>query len=429
MEIETPILSQVVSKLDDTKLTTTASSSNNINIIDDYNRNNLHNNNNTNNSGWTSETILDILYTLSNWLRGIESKPFNEEEYKEKEKELWKDWEWILSTTEEFVLKQNQLESVKVLDELDKIKKTASNLKLKPLFIKKAAEVLKSKSSSDIEILKTSLDSNKRSAVLSTVINTMEEQWLQYIKDRFFYEETKITNFTQQDNQSELVSIIELAEEGWEETSSSSVNQSNIPTTTSTTTNNNNNDEEETKELKYDSTTEDMIVLNKNINRITWEQFFENFKDQQYSKGINGRMKEVGWIASHGFDGSLNSRVIGDITWSIWNTLNTAIKQIRELSQEEHNELIEKVAMLQPLLVNIWLNTKLNSRIGVKNEGIVVEKWKKEESNKKKKILELKKSGLLERYSGEKTIVLAHERKEISSLRTTLEQKLKLRYK
>jgi len=355
-------------------------------------------------SSWTPD-IFGIITSLTNWLKGIqESKDIDEEESKDRELELWKDWEWVLSATEEFLLKQNQTENAKVLGELDTLKKTASNLKLKPLFINRAAQILNEYSTQDLNTLKLSMDSNKRLGVITTVINTLQSEWLDFIKENYFQEETN-------SNSNSTNEPIELAEDGWDD--STSINEKM---------------DEETKELrKIDSSTSDMIVLNKNINKITWEQFNDNFKGSKYSKGIYGRMKDIGWQASHGIDGSLNSRVVGDITWSIWNTLNSAIKQIREPTTEESNDLIDTICLLQPILIKTWINTKKNSRIGAQNEGLVVEKWKTEESNRKKKILELKKSGQLDRYNPSKVKILDHERKEISSIRSNLEKKLKLK--
>ncbi|GAM19997.1 hypothetical protein SAMD00019534_031720, partial [Acytostelium subglobosum LB1] len=400
--------------------------------ISSHHRDDLH---------WSSD-VLSILFSLTNWLRGIEEKHFDEEEYKEKEKELWKEWEWVLSTTEEFILKQNQLESEKVLGELNNLKKTASNLKMKPTFIRRANDILKPLSDEQLDELRSPLDSNKRSAVISTVINTMESQWLKYIKDRFFHDEILGLNGYESE---------ELPEDGWIDSSavhdedslssspSSSTSSSSSSSSSSSTSSlhealNFSDRPSEDTEIKHslrleNTSFDDIIILNKNINRITWSQFYETFKGQKYSKGITSRMKDIGFQASHGVDGTLNSRILGDITWSIWNTLNTALKQIRDLTVEESNELVDIVNLLQPVLLELWLNTKINSKVGAKNEGIVVEKWKKDEISRKKKILELKRAGKLDRYTGEKTIVMAHERREISSLRTTLEKKLKLKSK
>ncbi|KAF2071627.1 hypothetical protein CYY_007053 [Polysphondylium violaceum] len=361
-------------------------------------------------SSWTPD-IFGIITSLTNWLKGIENKEIDEQENKEKELELWRDWEWVLSVTEEFLLKQNQTENAKVLGELDTLKKTASNLKLKPLFINRAAQILNEYTTQDLNTLKLSMDSNKRLGVITTVINTLQPEWLEFIKENYFQEETNSSSIYNNDSPT-----IELAEEGWDDSTATTATNEKI--------------DQETKELRtIDSSTSDMIVLNKNINKITWEQFNDNFKGSKYQKGIYGRMKDIGWQASHGVDGSLNSRVVGDITWSIWNTLNSAIKQIREPTMEESNDLIETICLLQPILIKTWVNTKKNSRIGAQNEGIVVEKWKTEESNRKKKILELKKSGQLDRYNPSKVKILDHERKEISSIRSNLEKKLKLRQK
>ncbi|EGC28230.1 hypothetical protein DICPUDRAFT_160503 [Dictyostelium purpureum] len=382
-----------------------------------------------NGSQWTPD-IFKIISSLTNWLKGIEENKVSEEEYKLKEIELWNDWEWILSTTEEFLIKQNKTDNSKILNELDTLKKAASNLKVKPFFTERAVKELKKDkfTKEELSLLKSSpLDPNKRLGVITTVINTFEEQWLEFIKQTFFSDEIEsnnnsldsidnnINNINNDSNNSgekcfnkfENDIMVESekkkdesVDEGWED---------NLNNSTSGT--NKNINIEETKEVrKWDSFTSDMVVFKKNINKITWDQFLENFKGSKYSKGVHGRMKDLGWQASHGVDGSLNSRVMGDITWSIWNTLQSAVKQIRDLTLEEPNDLIDK-----------------NSRIGVKNEGIVVEKWKQEETKKKKKIMEMKKSGLLDKYNPEKVKILDHERKEISQIRSNLEKKLKLR--
>ncbi|KYQ96778.1 hypothetical protein DLAC_04078 [Tieghemostelium lacteum] len=426
--------------------------------------------------------IKGIIYSLSNWLRGIEEKEFDPEEYREREKDLWTDWEWILSTTEEFLLKQNQSETQKVLGELDTLKKTASNLKIKPIFINRASEIIKTLSEQDLETLRQSLDSSKRLGVINTVINQMESQWLNYIQDQYFKNEINsshsfnspslnafsppvlkglenlninsksqpspsstsninTSNNTvdqqqqQSNNQIESLSI----EEGWEENNlKSPLFKSskpappilkNVIVSSEQQHENKDSNSSNSKGLNDSSSSiaADMIVLNKNINKITWDQFLENFRGQKYQKGLHTRMKDIGWQASHGVDGTLNARVMGDISWSIWNTLCTGLKQIREITYDEQIQLTEKVNVMQPLLIQIWINTIRNSSLGSKNEGLVVEKWKEQEITHKLKIQELKRSGKLDKYSPEKIKILDHEKKEISSIRSTLEQKLKLK--
>ncbi|KAM9960303.1 hypothetical protein ACTFIW_009432 [Dictyostelium discoideum] len=446
------------------------------------------------NGSWTPEIFNSLISSLTNWLKGIEENKVSEEEYKIRESELWLDWEWILSTTEEFLIKQNQTENARVLGELDILKRAASNLKVKPIFINRANLILKEQlfEQQDIDLLSTSpLDPNKRLGIITTIINTLEVEWLNYIKQKYFYDDNnnnnnkitdnnnnnnnKITDNNNNNNNNNnnedindknddntesttTTTQFELAEDGWEDNLNNSVNSTSSNISNSNNNNNNNNnsnnlikEEEEEEEEKEDydfgensninfeetkevrkidnSTIDDMIVLKKNINKITWEQFMDNFKGSKYSKGVHGRMKDLGWQASHGVDGSLNSRVIGDVTWSIWNTLSSAVKSIREVTTEESNELIDIVCLLQPMLVRMWLDTIKNSRIGVMNEGIVVAQWKQEESKKKKKQLELKKSGKLDKYTNEKVKVLDHERKEISQIRLNLEKKLKLKVK
>ncbi|KAK5575597.1 hypothetical protein RB653_006730 [Dictyostelium firmibasis] len=414
-------------------------------------------------NSWTPEIFSSLISSLANWLKGIEENKVTEEEYKFRENELWNDWEWILSTTEEFLIKQNQTENARVLGELDILKRAASNLKVKPIFINRANRVLKEQFSQqqDIDLLSTSpLDPNKRLGIITTIINTLEVEWLNYIKQKYFYDDDDTENNKNDDindnknnyennNTESTTTQFELAEDGWEDNLNNSVNSTSSSNSNSTTNNNNNKNEnnnnnndkedntfensninlEETKEVRKIDTIDDMIVLKKNINKITWEQFMENFKGSKYSKGVHGRMKDLGWQASHGVDGSLNSRVIGDVTWSIWNTLSSAVKSVREITTEESNELIDIICLLQPMLVKMWLDTIKNSRIGVMNEGIVVAQWKQEESKKKKKQLELKKSGKLDKYTNEKVKILDHERKEISQIRLNLEKKLKLKVK
>lgn len=81
------------------------------------------------------------------------------------------------------------------------------------------------------------------------------------------------------------------------------------------------------------------------------------------STGVVGGMKETGWQASHGpGDSGLTHSVLGDITWAFWKTVNSSLRWSldRELTPEESNALVERMAVCQAKLVDLWLTTVNN---------------------------------------------------------------------
>jgi len=132
-----------------------------------------------------------------------------------------------------------------------------------------------------------------------------------------------------------------------------------------------------------------------------WSYFEHSYSEQQYSKNTVGILREVGWQASHGYNGTLNPRVLADITWSIWNALRGSIRGAleRELTKEELTTIAERVCLIQTSLVHLWLETVHISKGGREREGLLVRKWQQEAASETSRLAELRASGRVdERY-------------------------------
>jgi len=135
----------------------------------------------------------------------------------------------------------------------------------------------------------------------------------------------------------------------------------------------------------------------------TWARYEHSFREQQYSKNTVGILREVGWQASHGYNGTINPKVLADVTWSIWNALRGSIRGVldRDLTVDELTSIAEKVCMIQAPLVQLWLETVQNSKGGRAREGLLVQKWQKEAECAVSRIATLRANGQIDgKYEG-----------------------------
>eukprot|EP01113_Clastostelium_recurvatum_P046026 TRINITY_DN8004_c0_g1_i1.p1 TRINITY_DN8004_c0_g1~~TRINITY_DN8004_c0_g1_i1.p1 ORF type:complete len:217 (-),score=12.78 TRINITY_DN8004_c0_g1_i1:65-715(-) len=195
-------------------------------------------------SGWFSWLGYYLFPSTSSSITPPPSPPANLDD--------WSEWEWVLSRTEEFLVKQSQVEIAKTLCELDSLR-ASPHLKIKPIFLKGAMETILSLRPEDRAELHHSLDSSKRSKVITDIVRQFGDEWREWIRTHCFEGDVQL--------QSEK-----------------------------------------------------------------WNRFILSYSEQTYSKNTIGILREVGWQASHGVDGTLSPRVLGDITWSICNALRGAIR-------------------------------------------------------------------------------------------------------
>jgi len=104
--------------------------------------------------------------------------------------EFWRDWEWVLNTSEEIELKQITKSTSAIEEELTNLRKAASALKLRPFIIQQAEQYMNSVESSEREELrKDTLDASKRSKIVDDIVNQFSTSWLLLIKENFFMNE------------------------------------------------------------------------------------------------------------------------------------------------------------------------------------------------------------------------------------------------
>lgn len=132
--------------------------------------------------------VFEILSHLSTWLLQQHQQPINNNNSNNQvSDDLWKDWEWVLSKTEEISLKQSEEEAQKIQNELKKLRKTAQTLKFRPYFLTNASKIIfENLSNEDKVLLQTSLDASKSSKIISDLIHSMEDTWLSSIQTKFF---------------------------------------------------------------------------------------------------------------------------------------------------------------------------------------------------------------------------------------------------
>lgn len=160
--------------------------------------------------------------------------------------------------------------------------------------------------------------------------------------------------------------------------------------------------------------------------------YHDSYIETPYSKGVVGGMKETGWQASHGpGDSGLTHCVLGDITWAFWKTVNSSLRWSldRELTPEESNALVERMAVCQAKLVDLWLTTVNNSETGTANEGKLPAIWAQEAKEKQAKLNEIKRLGASARYeyTPVTTVSTQLNRQKLGELRKFLEGRLQFR--
>lgn len=114
--------------------------------------------------------------------------------------EDWTEWEWIMSPSEEFLQKHSQWQMEKTESELNILRGTSSQFRLRPHFLLSATRTIASASTSDRLDLQTTLDSGKRSKVIADVVKQYENDWRQWVKDNFFHEESRTESWKKFDN-------------------------------------------------------------------------------------------------------------------------------------------------------------------------------------------------------------------------------------
>jgi len=151
-----------------------------------FNENNCYENSEDKRTGW----FYYVVSSLSNWMKAQHSIAIQQKDsdIKSEMDELWKDWEYVLSKTEEFAQHQTSEDSIKIKEELKHLRSTAKALQFRTFFLSEIAHpfFILLKQTKDTKDLATELDASKTSKIISDVITQMEDEWLCLIYDTFF---------------------------------------------------------------------------------------------------------------------------------------------------------------------------------------------------------------------------------------------------
>eukprot|EP01101_Sappina_pedata_P009984 TRINITY_DN617_c0_g1_i2.p1 TRINITY_DN617_c0_g1~~TRINITY_DN617_c0_g1_i2.p1 ORF type:complete len:383 (-),score=121.11 TRINITY_DN617_c0_g1_i2:14-1162(-) len=291
-------------------------------------------------------------------------------------------WEYILTQAEEITQKKSLDEVDMLKSELRRLREHGQVLKQRPIFVQHARTAIEKLTLDDAQELMTAhLDSSKRSSIINHIIRGVEQDWLDLIKRVFF-----------------STSSAESAEE----------------------------QEKEANQINPD--TEIFEV---------WKKYEGSFLERNYQKNVSGAMKESAFMCSHGngIEG-LTPSVLGDMMWSIWNTLCLSLSNglDRKLSEHERNILCRQVLGIQDDLIQMWLETIRNSRTGAEREGALPAKWKEEDELEKKRLEEIKKRGADAKYQAPQQSIrtpetVHHMKPEFHNLKNLLERTLEFRIK
>ncbi len=94
-----------------------------------------------------------------------------------------------MSETERVALQRSLEEAERIKSELSSLRRNANLLRARPYFLQNAKNVLQGKNFSledSFKLETTALDSSKRSKLISDVINSFADEWLECVKDSFF---------------------------------------------------------------------------------------------------------------------------------------------------------------------------------------------------------------------------------------------------
>lgn len=134
--------------------------------------------------------VLQLLDHLFTWIIPLAEDSKTQTNYLVDDKELWRDWEWVLSKTEEIVQKQNEAETERIKNELQSLKNASTSIKCKARFFAVTKNLFASLSQEQLTELGVDLDSSKKSKMISDVVQQCAQVWLNFIQNHFFLNKT-----------------------------------------------------------------------------------------------------------------------------------------------------------------------------------------------------------------------------------------------
>eukprot|EP01103_Thecamoeba_quadrilineata_P019284 TRINITY_DN7739_c0_g1_i1.p1 TRINITY_DN7739_c0_g1~~TRINITY_DN7739_c0_g1_i1.p1 ORF type:complete len:422 (+),score=99.93 TRINITY_DN7739_c0_g1_i1:95-1267(+) len=167
----------------------------------------------------------------------------------------------------------------------------------------------------------------------------------------------------------------------------------------------------------------------------SWNKYLASYEESAYSKNVVGALKDSAFLSSHGpgYVG-LSATILGDILWSIYNTLQTSIKAVitRDLQIQEKHLLIEQVLRAQTPLIELWRQTVKNSRFGLAHQGLLISRWKEEQEKENQRLKQIKQRGADAKWEFKGSLIdsyvqLNQKKPDMKDLRKTLEKSLQFR--
>jgi len=265
------------------------------------------------------------------------------------EENILQDWEIILSTTEKFIHHQNE----KVKHELTTLRRISNHVGYRSRIIQKVQthyQILDKKIAKSL--IDSRLDSSKRNRLIKDLINTYQQQWLQFL--------VQIINFN-----SCLTELVIL------------LNNSNSIITPSTIT----------------CTPSSTLVIN---------TLKDNWLEDKYSKNICGELLSLAFQASHPSENNgLTYVVIGDMLWAMFLCLSRQLTSImnRTLYQYESDLLLDQVFNLLNSLITSWHHVSSISGSILERSGLLPIKWHNEHIESLSKIDQIKLKGVDAKFS------------------------------
>jgi hypothetical protein len=113
---------------------------------------------------------------------------------------LWHEWEWVLSKTEEFAMRQTTDDASRIKEELMKLRQSAKLLQFRTYFHNEVVSptfVSIQRNQTEARDLASELDASNISKIISDVITQMEDKWLIFIGTTFFNEPELQTKWEQ----------------------------------------------------------------------------------------------------------------------------------------------------------------------------------------------------------------------------------------
>lgn len=154
----------------------------------------------------------------------------------------------------------------------------------------------------------------------------------------------------------------------------------------------------------------------------------QNWKEEPYAKNAIGEAVSLAFQASAGAEtrGGLSAEVAAETVWAMQESLLAACSQFStgDLRRRVAESVRRKIL---PTLIRLWARTEKASRLGSLRSGLVVERWKREEEQKRTRDLARVPDAKFEIVPYSKQSRPASKSRDFASIRNFLSKNLPLR--